>query len=57
MKELCKTALEHPFSTVIVVGAIAKGVATIITAARGKDIAPVVQIKTVKNVDDSELED
>ena len=49
MKDLCKTALAHPFATVVVVGAVARGVATIITAARGKPIEPVVQVKTVKN--------
>ena len=42
MKDLCKTALEHPFATVAIVGAVARGVATIIAAARGKPIEPVV---------------
>lgn len=51
MKDLCKTALEHPFATVVVVGAVARGVATIIAAARGKPVEPVVQVKTVKKVD------
>lgn len=51
MKDLCKTALEHPFATVVVVGAVARGVATIIAAARGKPVEPVVQVKTVKNAE------
>ena len=49
MKDLCKTALEHPFSTVIVVGALARGVATIIAAARGKPVEPVVSMKINKD--------
>lgn len=51
MKDLCKTALAHPFATVVVVGAVARGVATIIAAARGKPVEPVVQVKTIEKVE------
>lgn len=35
MKEVINNALEHPFKTVIIVGAIAGGIARVIMAAKG----------------------
>ena len=44
MKEVLNNALEHPFRTVIVVGAIAGGIARIIMSIKGVNPNPIATV-------------
>ena len=44
MKKTIEVIVEHPIATTIVIGSIARSIATIIYAVKGKPIAPVVTI-------------
>lgn len=42
MQKTVETIVEHPIASVIVIGCIMRGIATIITAARGNSVQPIV---------------
>lgn len=44
MKDTIKVMIEHPFSTSIVIGACLGGVASIITALKGVETKPIIQV-------------
>ena len=44
MKSTVETLVEHPIATTIVMGSIARSIAIIIYALKGKPFAPVVTI-------------
>lgn len=44
MKEVVKTILEHPIATIIVLGSLTRGIATVVAAAKGNSVEPVVTI-------------
>lgn len=48
MKDTIKVIVEHPFSTSIVIGAFLGGVASIITAVKGVETKPIIQVITDK---------
>ena len=44
MKDVVKTVLEHPIATIIVLGSLTRGIATIVAAAKGNSVDPVVKL-------------
>lgn len=48
MKEVINNAFEHPFRTVIVVGAIAGGIARVIMAIKGANHNPITTVNAAQ---------
>lgn len=48
MKEIMKQMLEHPFATVIILGAVGSAIASIVSAARGIPIKPLIDVSFSK---------
>lgn len=44
MKNIFESMVEHPIATVIVIGSIARGIATIIATLKGDVIEPIVKV-------------
>ena len=45
MKNTIETIVEHPIASTIVIGCILRGIASIVAAARGNSIQPVITIR------------
>jgi len=48
MKDTVKEILAHPIATILIVGAIASAVASIVSATKGVPIKPLVDISLSK---------
>lgn len=46
MKETIKNMLNHPIATIFIIGATTRGIANIISAAKGNDIQPMISVTT-----------
>lgn len=48
MKDVVKVIVEHPFKAAVVIGAFFGGVSSIVSAVKGTETKPVIQVITEK---------